>query len=297
MPFHVHSASGSCAPLFSVFVSFFSKILSISTSLVFLSFSVDLFFQSFSLPSKAIYARRYLSNPRCISFPLLRDSRGIYMFHAKKSFVPRSYGGLIHMLSSNFVSLMTIMVSHKYSLTKNPSPPAPLQWKFRPFRFPLFMRNLQLYILFSPPLSPMTPGFILCLGCVYLPAELSLFFALPQANPQTFQDPILNFRSDSSYSLSLSKVLSPSYSLFFPLPDFSFCSQFSLCPLARGRHVPPLPLRGTYLFLLPLPSFHPWTTYWVCYSISYAYCPAYPSNPCRSLLCPYPFPFLARTLL
>ncbi|CAB1107079.1 unnamed protein product [Ectocarpus sp. CCAP 1310/34] len=69
-----------------------------------------------------------------MSFTIFFDSGGIYAFPTNKSFLPRSPGTLIHMLSLNLVSLITSITSHMCSLTKNPTPPSPLLLIFCPLR-------------------------------------------------------------------------------------------------------------------------------------------------------------------
>ena len=86
----------------------------------------------------------------------------------KKYFAPRSPGTLIHMLSSNFVSLIASIMSHKYSLTRNPTPPAPLFLLSCPFFFfPIHAYSPTLHPI-SPPLSHMTLEFPLYLVRAFL---------------------------------------------------------------------------------------------------------------------------------
>ena len=64
------------------------------------------------------------------------------MFRKKNKIAFRSPGTRIHMLSSNFVSMFTSIVSHKYSLIRNPTPLAPYFCYPDPSSFPLSMRIL-----------------------------------------------------------------------------------------------------------------------------------------------------------
>ena len=176
------------------------------------------------------------------------------MFPTKRSFVPRSPGTLNQMLSSNFVSFNTSMMSHMYSLTKNPTPPDPLSLGFCPSRFfPIHAYSLTLY-----PIS--TPSFSHDSWIPTISRSRSLTFSATSsrlrssvANPHTFHDPIFNFLLKSFLTFFLSVVFFSSFLhlflLSFPSPALT-CSCFSFPPFTRG-------LRLRFAIPLAMHTLHP----------------------------------------
>ena len=73
------------------------------------------------------------------------------MVPKKRYLTPRSPGTLIYKLSSNYVSLITSVMSHRYLLTRSPTLRAPLFALFCPFLFfPIHVYSSTLHP-FPPP--------------------------------------------------------------------------------------------------------------------------------------------------
>ena len=144
------------------------------------------------------------------------------------------------MLSANFVSFITSMMSHIYSLTKNPTPPYPLSLGFCPSRFsPIHVYSLTPYPISAPLFSHNSwiptisrSRFLYVFGYLY-------YFALA--------------RGKSTY-----------VPRFYPqLPSRIIPRSLFVCCFLSVFFTsisPPLSLPGTYLFLLLLSSVYLWTT-------------------------------------
>lgn len=96
-----------------------------------------------SLQSPSVYRVRYSSIP------------GVYIDVPPENYVPQPPDTPVHMLTSNFVSLITFVVPHRYFVQRILFPQLPYSFSFSAFSsFPLFMRTLQFCVLFRRPLSP-----------------------------------------------------------------------------------------------------------------------------------------------
>ena len=139
----------------------------------------------------------------------------------KKYFAPRSPGTLIHMLSSNFVSLITSTMSHKYSLTRNPLPILAIL-SLPLFSYPCVLSNFASHS--SPLLSPMNLQSPLHQGRAYLLVRLVLAFCALPWRIHMRSMILLSAFLVSLCTLLLSIVPSPSFLLLFSLllPFFPF---------------------------------------------------------------------------
>ena len=179
----------------------------------------------------------------------------------KKYFAPRSPGTLIHMLSSNFVSLIASIMSHKYSLTRNPTPPAPLFLLSCPFFFfPIHAYSPTLHPI-SPPLSHMTLEFPLYLGHAYLLVRLFLAFSVLPWRIHIRSMILFSASHLFHYPVCVCLLFcSPSLLLFFSLLlsffPFSIFGFVFVC-LLYATSPPPNSLWTTHCFLPHLASVHP----------------------------------------
>ena len=144
------------------------------------------------------------------------------MFPKNTYFAPRSPGTHIHMFSSNFVCLIST-TSDTYSLTRNPTPPAPLFFLSCPFLvFPIHAYSPTLHQV-SPPVSPKTLEIPLYIG--HTRSSISSLLGSSVANPHTFHDPILRsflFHYQAFFCLLFVLRRYHSYSRFFYLSFFMF---------------------------------------------------------------------------
>ena len=159
------------------------------------------------------------------SIAVLFDSGGMWMFPEKKKIAHRSTGVPLSKCFRPMLSFNTSIMSHKYSLTRNPTPPAPLSLPLFSYD-PGVLSNVASYS--ARPL--VLPG-LLNFHCIYnrwrLLVRLFLAFcALSwRIHIYTFHDPILSLFFVSLSTLLLSAVPSPSFQLLF------FCVVFFAFPL------------------------------------------------------------------
>ena len=116
---------------------------------------------------------------------------------------PRSPGILIHMFSSNLVSFIASIMSHREALTRNPTLPAPLFLLFilslPLLSCPCVLSNFAYY--FPPPLSPMTLEFPRCLGLAYFCSAILIIFRSSVANPYSFHEILFSASFSFHYPL------------------------------------------------------------------------------------------------